>query len=300
MDLRQLEAFVAVATLGSFKAAANRLSLTQPAISARICSLEFEIGEELFRRNVRPVGLSDRAKRMLPYAEQMLELSQHIRPSTFGGVRSSVERLRVGANSSLVNNWLSPLSWRLREVMPNITIEYEVGASHRLKDRMRSGELDACIMHAPTDMPGIRRQHLYDMHGIWAAKPEVVPEGYLSIEELARRKLITFGSEAPSFLIFEAELRTKGLWPLVHFSTNYVDIIINHIKNADFIGMLLKESISSELENGSLVEVKTDFVMETYPIHICYSITKSKVIVRKFTDELLAFALERSQPQEAH
>lgn len=290
MDLRQLEAFVAVATLGSFKAAANRLSLTQPAISARISALESYIGEDLFLRDMRPIGLSDRAKRMLPYAEQMLELSQHIRPGIFSTSSGAVERLRIGTNSSLVNGWLPQLSWRLHQAMPHVTLEYEVDASHRLRDRMRSGALDVCLMHASTDIAGVRRHHICDIQAIWAARPDVVPHKRLSIDEMMKRHLITFGSEARSFMLFDATLRTKGLVPPAHLSTNYVDIIINHIKHSDFIGMLLRDSIIHELRSGSLIEVKTEFPLELYPLHVCYPITKSKAIVRKCIDEIISFS----------
>lgn len=290
MDLRQLEAFVAVATLGSFKAAANRLSLTQPAISARISALEAEIGEELFRRDVRPVGLSDRAKRMLPYAEKMIELSQHIRPSTIRPHDKIVERLRIGTNSSLVRGWLPQLSWRLHQAIPNVIIDYEVGASHRLRDGMRSGALDVCLMHAPSDMPGIRRHHICDMRAIWAARPEVVPSRYLAVEEFAKRNVIIFGPESPSALIFESNMQRRGLWPVNHISTNYADIIVSHIKHADFVGMLLCDCIIHELNNGSIVEVKTDFELDLYALYACHSVTKSKSVVRQCVDIILDFS----------
>jgi DNA-binding transcriptional LysR family regulator len=296
MDLRQLEAFVAVATLGSFKAAANRLSLTQPAISARIAALESDVGEELFRRDIRPIGLSDKAKRMLPYAEQMLELSQQIRPSKFGETPVAAERLRIGTNSSLVNGLLPHLSRRLRQAMPHVTIEYDVGASHRLKDRMLSGELDVCLMHAPSNVPGIRREHVCDMHGVWAARAGLVPEGRLSIQELLKYDIVTLGPEASSFLLFEAALRKKGLWPIAHLSTNYADVIISHIKNRDFVGMILKDCIINELQSGELVELQIDCDLETYQLHVCCSVTKSKIVAKRCFEEILSFA--RSEMNE--
>ena len=82
MDLRQLEAFVAVATQLSFKAAANRLNLSQPAISSRITAFEAELGKTLFKRDTKPVTLTDDAVRMLPHAERILEIFNDMLPAS--------------------------------------------------------------------------------------------------------------------------------------------------------------------------------------------------------------------------
>jgi LysR family transcriptional regulator, carnitine catabolism transcriptional activator len=72
ITLRQLRAFVAVAQLGGFSAAAGRLHLTQPALSMLIRSLEQELGVALFERTTRTVHLTDSGRVFLPEAEKML------------------------------------------------------------------------------------------------------------------------------------------------------------------------------------------------------------------------------------
>lgn len=72
MDLRGLEYFVAVADEHSFTRAAQRCHVTQPTISGQITALERELGEPLFDRAARGVGLTDRGKILLPYARRCL------------------------------------------------------------------------------------------------------------------------------------------------------------------------------------------------------------------------------------
>ncbi|MCV3241750.1 LysR family transcriptional regulator [Mesorhizobium sp. ZC-5] len=289
MDLRQIEALVAVATLGSFRSAANRLNLTQPAISTRIASLEAELGEALFLRDCRPVLLTDRAKQILPFAEQILDLAQHVKPSQASSARRSVEKLRIGTNSSLVTAWLPELCGQMVEAMPNVTIEFEVGASHRLKDRMMNGALDVCLMHAPEDIPGVRRELLCEIETVWAAQPGVVRGNVMSISDLTKHLLVTWGSEAHTFHIIAAAMRAIGQWPLAHISTNYADIIINTIKRVPSIGTLQKDSIRRELGSGELVEIKCDLVFPAYKIYACHSLTRSGKLVRNCVDLAIEF-----------
>lgn len=293
MDLRQVEAFVAVSTLGSFRAAANRLNLTQPAISARIASLEEELGEALFIRDSRPVALTDRAKQILPFAEQMLELAQHVKPTQTSSLTRSVEKLRIGTNSSLVTAWLPELSWHLHEAIPSATIEFEVGASHRLRDRMMSGALDVCLMHAPHDIPGARRERLCEIETIWAARPDVVQSKKLSVQDLTKYPLITFGKEADSYHILERALREIGCWPLPHLSTNYADMIVNTIKRVPVIGTVLRDSIHRELSTKELVEIECEVKFPAYEMFVCYSLTRSGRLAKTCADLATSFCQRR-------
>ena len=65
IDLRNIETFFWVATLGGFRAAAEKLSATQPAISQRIASLESDLGVRLFDRDVRGIKLTAKGRELL-------------------------------------------------------------------------------------------------------------------------------------------------------------------------------------------------------------------------------------------
>lgn len=290
MDMRQLEAFVAVATLGSFKAAANRLNLTQPAISARIAALEAEIGEDLFVRDVRPARLTDRAKRVLPHAQEILEISQQISP--IGPVRESkgLERLRFGLNSSLVSGWLPGITDKLCQSLKNVALEFDVDISQHLIDKMKAGTLDICLMHTTTDTPGVKRHFVCELENVWAARLGVVREKFLSTEDLVRYKIFTFGPDAPSRVEFDAHLRGRNLWPSLYHVTNHSDVIINHIKWSNSVGLLIRDSIIRELDSGELEVIHTEFVPKQYSLWICHPLTKRNPTINICIEQILIFA----------
>ena len=72
MELRQLEALLAVIHQGSFTRAAEMLNLTQPSLSARIQQLEQSLGCELIRRDKRPIQLTPQGELFADYAERAL------------------------------------------------------------------------------------------------------------------------------------------------------------------------------------------------------------------------------------
>src|SRR4029079_972074 len=73
MDVPRLEAFLEVARLGSMRSASRTLHLGQPAIRARIATLEDEVGARLFERTKRGVRLTLAGRALLPHAERALD-----------------------------------------------------------------------------------------------------------------------------------------------------------------------------------------------------------------------------------
>src|SRR5215210_6600257 len=97
MELWQLRTFRVVAETLNFTRAAERLNLTQSAVSHQIKSLETELGEPLFIRAKRGVKLSEAGKVALEYTERMLDEADALRERVSGREHSPVGRVRAAA-----------------------------------------------------------------------------------------------------------------------------------------------------------------------------------------------------------
>ena len=97
MDFGQVEAFIQVAQHHSFSRAAEALGLTQPSITARIQTLERELGEELFERGGRGVKLTDAGHAFLPYVERMLQTLREGRDAVEEVRNVQLGSLRLGS-----------------------------------------------------------------------------------------------------------------------------------------------------------------------------------------------------------
>lgn len=145
MSLRHLATLIAIAEHGSFAAAAERLGLTQSAVSMQMKALEGELDAELFDRSRRPPELSGAGRAAIEPARRILALYAGLREAarTPGDLAGS---LRIGviptASTGLLPAALALLSGRY----PRLAIRIENGLSTELALRVADGALDAAVV----------------------------------------------------------------------------------------------------------------------------------------------------------
>ncbi|WP_077524460.1 LysR family transcriptional regulator [Metapseudomonas resinovorans] len=145
--IRELRTFVAVARLGSFSAAARQVSLTQAAVSAQMKSLEDALGMQLFDRTAKSVSLNANGQRVLPLAEEMLELyARMCLPETLEGYRGA---LNIGAIGTVQTGVLPETLKRLKEAAPLLEARLIPGVSRDLLGQVEAGDLDLALIIKP-------------------------------------------------------------------------------------------------------------------------------------------------------
>ena len=150
MDLRQMSYFVAVAEEGQFTRAAARESVAQPAISAQIRRLERELGERLFHRDQRGVGLTAAGEALLPHARAALAAAARGR-DTIASLRGVLHgRLRIGV-SGPGDRRLAAALGEFHRAHPGIEITLGERHNEPLLEALASGELDAAVIGLPDE-----------------------------------------------------------------------------------------------------------------------------------------------------
>jgi len=129
MTLAQLQSFVLVAQLGSVKAAAGELGVTEPAVSVAVAALRKELGDELFVRSGRGIALTPGGRRLAALAAEILGLAEQARRSVHDG--DGQPRLMQVAVTSVVAEHISPLveAFTARESGLDVAIESVPGAA---------------------------------------------------------------------------------------------------------------------------------------------------------------------------
>src|ERR1700730_912781 len=129
MTLAQLQSFVLVARLGSVKAAAAELGVTEPAVSVAVAALRRELGDELFVREGRGIALTAGGRRLAALASEILGLAEQARRSVPDS-SGQPHRMEVAA-TSLVAEHVSPLieAFTARDDSLEIAIETVPGAT---------------------------------------------------------------------------------------------------------------------------------------------------------------------------
>ncbi|MBD7912122.1 MULTISPECIES: LysR family transcriptional regulator [Clostridium] len=139
MDFRQLNTFLTIGKLQSFTGAASTLGYAQSTITTQIKQLEDELGVKLFDRIGKNVTLTHEGKKLLPYAKQMLKLSQDIKNVVFSE-ESPKGTLTIGAAESLCVIRLPEILKEYRKLFPSVEVSLKFGSCadfrHYLKDNI--------------------------------------------------------------------------------------------------------------------------------------------------------------------
>ena len=154
MDTELARTFLAVAASGSFVGAAERLHVTQSTVSARIRTLEEQLGCQLFTRNRSGAMLSDAGRRFQKHAALLVRTVEQARHDV-GLPRGSRASVVVGARVGLWENFLIDWLAGLRSAMPDVSFRAEAGFEAELMQGLIDGRIDIGVMYTPQRRPNL-------------------------------------------------------------------------------------------------------------------------------------------------
>ena len=161
MDINLARTFLEIVTTGNFLRAAERLHVTQTAVSARVRTLEELLGRKLFVRNKSGALLTSAGEQFLRYAQTLVQVWERARHQVAvpPGRRAVVT---VGGELSLWDPLL--LDWLLwmRHAAPQLALRAEVGLPESLIDQVTEGLLDIAVVYAPHQRPGLKIELLIE------------------------------------------------------------------------------------------------------------------------------------------
>ena len=148
INIEQLKTFLAVVRLGGVRKASGGLNLTQPAVTARIKTLEDALGCDLFDRTSGSMKLTKRGELLVAHAEKFEYLCELVEKEVVDpeGVEG---RLRLGVSETIAQCWLPELVARLHHIYPRLEIEFNVDISINLRAGIINREIDLAILLGP-------------------------------------------------------------------------------------------------------------------------------------------------------
>jgi DNA-binding transcriptional LysR family regulator len=212
MDTRQLAAFCAVVERKSFSQAAERLGVTQPAVSLQIRSLEQRLGRQLLDRSGRRVEPTEAglrlyasAQRLLQAEEQMLEELEADEEGTIGGA------LELGASTGPGGSVVPVLLCEFQERHPDVHVRLSVSDTQTVVAQVADRELELGIVGAGRRHRGVTFEPFFGDEVVLA-----VPAGHrfagktITLEQLRDEPLIVMQEGAGVRQVIEDELRKAG------------------------------------------------------------------------------------------
>ncbi|MDB2384736.1 LysR family transcriptional regulator ArgP [Endozoicomonas sp.] len=195
LDYKLIAALEAVVRQGSFERAADRLCITQSAVSQRIKQLEQILAQPLVVRS-QPPGLTEAGQKLLGLYQRVVMLEQDLLDDIRHQDNDQAASVTLAVNADAVATWLLPgLSTLLKE--EKIELHLLVEDESRCLDKMRKGEAAAAISLQAHALPGCQADYLGEMRYLCVCSPDFAkryfPEG-VSKENLTKAPVIAFDS----------------------------------------------------------------------------------------------------------
>jgi DNA-binding transcriptional LysR family regulator len=287
MDIDLARTFLEIVNTGNFVRAAERLNLSQTAISARMHSLEEQLACALFVRNKAGASLTAEGERFLRYAPTLVQLWERARHSVaVPAGRRAV--LAAGGELSLWHPWL--LKWLLwmKRSAPDIALRAQTNVPDSLISQVAEGVLDIAVMYAPQHRPGLKIDLLFeeklvlvtthtqpDECGVPGAR--ATPEDYVYVDwgaDFALNHNISFPEAANPGLFV-------GLGPLA----------LRYILEAGGSGYFRTRAVRPYIDNGQLQLVRgaPEF---SYPAYAVYSLNADETLLEPALRGLRAVAAD--------
>jgi len=259
MNVRFLEAFVWVAKLGSFKAAAEKMHTTQAGISSRIATLEQQFGVKLFDREHRGVLLTYHGTELMPYAERMLEVQGRMF-AAMGQAQAFTGMLRIGVIETVAHTWLPDLLSRFAEKYPNVTLELLSDITPRLRDDLLRGTIDCAILSEEITQGFIDNRRLANFAMRWVTSPgqalKFPSRSMLSFADLAEQPIISFHRDSSVYRNIAQNASGCANLRISYFSS--IGAMVDLARTGFGTALLPVAVVQQDLAQGRLVLLDVD------------------------------------------
>ncbi|GAB4059317.1 LysR family transcriptional regulator [Uliginosibacterium sediminicola] len=299
MNLRFVEAFHWAVSLNSVTRAAQKLHITQSALSARIAALEDELGTVLVDRRDKQFRLTVAGQRFHALAVRLLDMQRLIKEE-MGRNASGPVVLRIGAIESVVHSWLPGWIQQMRQTHPDFALELTVETSPVLIDQVRRGAQDLVFAAIAASDASLRTRHMRPMPMVFVGHTERHVEPCYSLQELASCELLTFqrGSQ-PHQALLELFQREQLPSPRIH-AISSISAMVQLVEGGLGVATLPEAAVQQLSRHSPLRVLRTTVQLAPLPIYASYREDPTSNLTDSVFSSALAYlkenALEAEQP----
>lgn len=282
-NLNLYQVFYEVAKSLNFSAAAQRLYISQPAVSKSISKLEDRLNTVLFKRSSRGVTLSPEGAELYKHVEKAMLSLQNGEDILRTSASLQISRLSIGVSTTLCKYILLPLLKTFMAENPNITITISCQSTYETISALQSGSIDLGLVGIPEN--GLEGKHavtylpLKTIEDIFAAS-----DSYLHpFHERFSGKLYdkeAFFAEASFIMLDQKNISRKHVDSFLYshhmefkniMEVNNMDLSIEFARAGLGIACVIGEFVKKDIENGTLRELKLKHRIPKRQIGFAYS-----------------------------
>ena len=271
MTLRHLEIFRAVCTQESVTQAAERLNMTQPAVSMAIRELETFYGVRLFERMNRRLYITEAGRSLLQYADTVLsQFQESVQVLRQGGTRG---RCRFGMTVTIGETWLPAILTRLKEELPELDVEAFIQNSRRTEEMVLRNEIDFALVDNVSSASRSQRVSPLFRETMAAVCAQVFLSGKtaLPLSELAEQPLLLRESGSGTRSSVDAVFQAAGLKAVPVVEGISASALLSCAATGAGITILPRSQVERPLRDGAVRELTiTDAVFQRTYFLLCH------------------------------
>lgn len=229
MDTQSLQAFLAVADTQSFSRAAERLHLTQPAVSKRIATLESQLQTRLFDRIGRRIALTEAGHLLRPQAVRILEAMEDSRRALANLSGQVGGRLTLATSHHIGLHRLPPILKRYTRAHPDVALDLRFQDSELAYQSVLDGQVEiAVVTLSPTPLTALSAVELWRDRLCFVCAPDhplARLPGPLSLDTLCAFDCVLPGFQTFTHALIQRRFEQAGLALQVSVATNYLETL---------------------------------------------------------------------------
>lgn len=254
MELFQLRSFIEIARLGSLSKAAEKLCITQPALSRQMDALEKSVGINLFNRHSRGVNLTEAGRRLFDYTEQVLGIMDEAVKTLKEIQNLDVGQLSIGASTTIGNYLLPARLATFMKMHRGIEVTLHVSNSNEILEQLAKGRYDLAFIANHPNVPGFCIEPLLEDEVLLLVSPDHPLSEATSYkpESLAEEFFIFRESGSATQEIADSILVREGITPTRFIQLSNTEMVKRAVMAGMGITFLSRHTVDIELENKLL------------------------------------------------
>lgn len=281
MNFQQLATYCTVVSEGSMTAAAEKLFLTQPAVSQQIRNLEDEVGSELLVRGVRNVKPTLQGQLLYDYAKKILQLTEQAEVALQAMSNELSGEVKIGTLNSLGLYLISPVIGMFLKHNSKLKIRLNYANTHQLIKDMETDDADILIIPEPEfeisdHFKSLNKKYLMtdEMWLVGSGRDTSLPQA-ITLQDYPSAPVIFFTDKYLSFQDkLDEKLRNEGIKVDPVFQSDNVGTLKRVIETGVGWGFLPSHSIKKQVRTGRLSRIQVKDINFSVAINIYYKNTK--------------------------
>ncbi|RFU13429.1 LysR family transcriptional regulator [Rhodobacteraceae bacterium W635] len=293
IEFRHLRTIKAIHEEGGLARAADRLHITQSALSHQIKGLEEQVGMDLFVRRSKPMKLSPAGQRLLRLAEQVLPQVAALEEEFRAMQQGKTGRLHIAIECHACFEWLLPVLERFRVAWPDVDVDIRPGLQFEALPALLREEVDLVISSDPEDLAGVDFTPLFDYEPVFVASADhpLAAKPFIEAEDFAGELLITYPVERSRLDVFTMLLKPAGVEPRAIRQVELSAVILLLVASNRGVTVLPDWVVREQRSNASYV---TRPLTETGLTRRLYAATRVEDTTKPFMAHVMKLA--RSEP----